>query len=167
MKTKMAMEMAGVEHVVLRGLSYEAVDVFVRKWIILPTGVPWSSLVERRPFFGTVLKDKLSVVEDAIVIGTGILAKEWPIRTCTNLQFLFETDRPVWTYRHEGRLIFTTGCHHEDSHERNLAIFGRLKDAWTEGRVLSVSKWGDGATIPTEVEWPFVEPFLSVLVVLL
>jgi hypothetical protein len=161
------MEMEGVEHVVLRGVSYEAVDAFVRKWIILPTGVPWSSLVERRPFFGTIPPGTLPIVEDAIVIGTGILAKEWPIRTCTNLQFLFETERPMYTYRHEGRLIFCTGCHHEESHERNLAIFSRLKDAWSEGRVLSVSKWGEGATIPTSVAFPFVEPFLSVLVVLL
>lgn len=161
------MESEGVEHVGLRGVSYEVVDAFVRKWIVLPVGVPWSSLYVRRPFFGTVSKDKLAVVEDAIVIGTGILAKEWPIRTCTNLQWLFETDRSVWSYRHEGRLIFTTGCHHEESHERNLAIFRRLGEAWTEGRVLSVSKWGFATTMPNSEEWPFVEPFVAVLVVIL
>lgn len=167
----------------LQGQTYDQVDHAIKEWCGLPAGIEWDKVYVKRSLHGTVPRSKTVAIEEAILLGealrhnTSVITevderKEFLkrdtfkyFRNSTNLQILFQTDKAMWCHRFEGSLIFTTGAYEDYNQERNLKLFQKLADVWSNGRVLSVHKGYETEMVSNDGRYPFVRPFAAVLAV--
>jgi len=168
----------------LQGQTYDQVDLAIKEWCGLPAGLEWDKVYVKRPLYGMIPSSKKTALEDVILLGEALRHNTSVItevterkaflkrdtfkyfRHETNLKSLLQTDKAIWCHRCEGFLIFTTGAYEDSTQERNVKLFQKLADVWSNGRVLSVHKGYELAAMASnDGRYPFVRPFAAVLVV--
>jgi hypothetical protein len=128
--------MAHIQHIDLKGQTYEQVDAFMHELVSIPNNIEFDKL-NNRPFRGTVPKNKEMKVYEAILYSKEdnttieeVMKQNKRFRLENFFGNMFSTGKVLHGSRYKDTLLFDVSAYDDATHNRHLNLFKLLAEVF-------------------------------------